>query len=485
MPVLGDVLNEIDPLEVKGRLDREIGSIAFDSRRVGPGDVFVALKGTLADGHMFIDKAVERGAVAIVAERLDAEPAPGSPTFVRVPDSAEALGWMASAFFGYPARELEVVGVTGTNGKTTTVTLLHDLFQGLGYKAGLLSTVENRIGEQVLAATHTTPDPMAIHGLLREMADSGCTCAFMEVSSHAAHQRRIAGLPFRGAVFTNLTRDHLDYHKTFKAYIAAKKLFFDHLPEEAFALVNADDKHGQVMVQNTKAKVYTYSLRRLADYRAKLVESSLFGLELELEGAPFFSRLIGAFNAYNLLAAYGVARLLGQDAQEVMTELSRLQPAEGRFSYVQDAEGRTGIVDYAHSPDALEKVMQTLSRIRDSQARLIIVVGCGGDRDKGKRPQMAKIACDYSQQVVFTSDNPRFEKPEAILDDMEAGIPAGARQRVLRITDRREAIRAAVALARPGDIVLVAGKGHEKYQEIEGVKYPFDDLKELKQLLAK
>ncbi len=400
-------------------------------------------------------------------------------------DTAEALGWIASSFNGQPSRRLEIVGVTVTNGKTTTVTLLHDLFQGLGHRAGLLSTVENRVGEQVLPATHTTPDPLAIHRLLSEMAEAGCGYAFMEVSSHAAHQRRIAGIHFRGAVFTNLTRDHLDYHKTFKAYIEAKKLFFDHLPKTAFALINADDKHGRVMVQNTAARLHTYSLQNLADFRAKLVENTLLGLELEVEGAPFFSRLIGAFNAYNLLAAYGVARLLGFDPQQVLTVLSGLRAAEGRFSHIQDAERRTGIVDYAHTPDALEKVLKTIAGLREPGARVITVVGCGGDRDQGKRPLMARIACDHSQQVILTSDNPRFEDPEAILDDMEEGLPEDAAAKVLRIEKRREAIRTAVQIARPGDIVLVAGKGHEKYQEIKGVRYDFDDLNELKRAMAK
>lgn len=484
MPRLGDVLEEIEVREVRGELDKMIAGIASDSRSVERGDVFVALRGTRADGHTFIDKAIQQGAAAVIAERPPSGALPDGLTYVMVADTAEALGWMASSYYGHPSRRLEVVGVTGTNGKTTTVTLLHDLFEGLGCKAGLLSTVENRVGERVLPATLTTPDPLAIHRLLSEMVEAGCGYAFMEVSSHAAHQRRIAGIHFRGAVFTNLSRDHLDYHKTFKAYIEAKKLFFDHLPETAFALINADDRHGRVMVQNTVAQVHTYSLQSLADFRAKLIGNSLLGLELEVEGAPFFSRLIGAFNAYNLLAAYGVARLLAYDAQDVLTVLSGLRAAEGRFSHTADEEGRTGIVDYAHTPDALEKVLATIAQLRAPGTKVITVVGCGGDRDQGKRPLMARIACEYSQQVIFTSDNPRFEDPEAILDEMEEAVPENAAARVLRIEKRRDAIRTAVQIARPGDIVLVAGKGHEKYQEIKGVRYDFDDLDELKRAMA-
>ncbi|MCB0585493.1 MAG: UDP-N-acetylmuramoyl-L-alanyl-D-glutamate--2,6-diaminopimelate ligase, partial [Phaeodactylibacter sp.] len=372
-----------------------------------------------------------------------------------------------------------------TNGKTTTVTLLHNLFTALGYKAGLLSTVRNLIGQSPVEATHTTPDAVSINALLREMADAGCDYAFMEVSSHAAHQRRIAGLHFAGGIFTNISHDHLDYHKTFKAYIDAKKMFFDILPKTAFALVNADDRRGAVMLQNTRARKYTYSLRSMASFKAMILENSISGLHLDVDGREVFSRLIGEFNAYNLLAAYGAAILLGQDEVETLTALSQLRAAEGRFDYVAGPQGRrTGIVDYAHTPDALEKVLSTIHQLRQGNNRIITVVGCGGDRDKAKRPKMAKVACDYSDLVVLTSDNPRSEAPEAIIADMQAGVPAYATQKVLVATGRRDAIRAACKLAGPDDIILVAGKGHEKYQEVNGVRHPFDDKAVLAEALA-
>ena len=477
----------IEPLEIialEGPSSRTVEHIGFDSRKVRPGSLFAAVRGTQADGHQFIDKAIGQGAAVVLAEELPERRQQGI-TYIQVADSATALGLMADRFFGEPSKALKLVGVTGTNGKTTTATLLHSLFTALGYKAGLLSTVRNLIGQSPMDATHTTPDAVAVNALLREMADAGCDYAFMEVSSHAAHQRRIVGLHFAGGIFTNISHDHLDYHKTFKAYIDAKKMFFDILPKTAFALVNADDRRGEVMVQNTRAKKYTYSLRSMASFKAKILENSITGLHLEIGGKEVFSRLIGEFNAYNLLAAYGAAILLEQDEMETLTALSRLPAAEGRFDYVTGPQGkRTGIVDYAHTPDALEKVLSTIHQLRQGNSRIITVVGCGGDRDKAKRPKMAKVACDYSDQVVLTSDNPRTEDPEAIIAEMQAGVPPYASRKVLAITGRREAIRTACRLAQDEDIILVAGKGHEKYQETNGVKHPFDDKEVLALALA-
>ena len=481
---LTELIQSLEIMALEGSTSQIVEQLDFDSRKVKPGSLFVAVRGTQADGHQFIDKAIELGATAVVAETLP-EQRRQAVTYIQVADGATALGLMASRFFGMPSKELKLVGVTGTNGKTTTATLLHSLFTGLGYKAGLLSTVRNLIGQSPLEATHTTPDAVAVNALLREMVDAGCDYAFMEVSSHAAHQRRIAGLHFAGGIFTNITHDHLDYHKTFKAYIDAKKMFFDILPKTAFALVNTDDKRGEVMVQNTRAKKYTYSLRSMANFRARILENSISGLHLEVDGKEVFSRLIGDFNAYNLLAAYGAAILLGQDEMETLTALSQLAAAEGRFDYVVGSQGkRTGIVDYAHTPDALEKVLNTIHQLRQGNSRIITVVGCGGDRDKAKRPKMAKVACDYSDLVVLTSDNPRSEAPEAIIADMQAGVPPYATRKVLVVTARREAIRTACRLAQEEDIILVAGKGHEKYQEANGVRRPFDDKAVLAEALA-
>ncbi|MCB9264208.1 MAG: UDP-N-acetylmuramoyl-L-alanyl-D-glutamate--2,6-diaminopimelate ligase [Lewinellaceae bacterium] len=481
---LKKLIRSLDIIALEGSTSRSVEQLDFDSRKVKAGSLFVALRGTQVDGHQFIEKAIGQGAAAIVAEELP-EQRQAPVTYIQVADSATALGRMANLFFGEPSRSLKLVGVTGTNGKTTTVTLLHNLFTALGYKAGLLSTVRNLIGQSPVEATHTTPDAVSINALLREMADAGCDYAFMEVSSHAAHQRRIAGLHFAGGIFTNISHDHLDYHKTFKAYIDAKKMFFDILPKTAFALVNADDRRGAVMLQNTRARKYTYSLRSMASFKAMILENSISGLHLDVDGREVFSRLIGEFNAYNLLAAYGAAILLGQDEVETLTALSQLRAAEGRFDYVAGPQGRrTGIVDYAHTPDALEKVLSTIHQLRQGNNRIITVVGCGGDRDKAKRPKMAKVACDYSDLVVLTSDNPRSEAPEAIIADMQAGVPAYATQKVLVVTGRRDAIRAACKLAGPDDIILVAGKGHEKYQEVNGVRHPFDDKAVLAEALA-
>ena len=494
--LLTHLLQNLQVLAVQGSTDLEIGKIQFDSRAVQMGDVFVAVKGALADGHKFIDKAIENGAVAIVCQhRSDSLILSETITTVQVLDSAETLGQMASNYYENPSAALDLIGITGTNGKTTTATLLWQLFTALGYKCGLIGTVENRVGEKVIASTHTTPDAVRLHELLRKMADEGCNQVFMEISSHAVHQRRIAGATFAGGVFTNLTQDHLDYHKTFAAYRDAKKKFFDDLPKTAFALTNADDKNGAVMVQNTRAAKHTYSLKTPADFKAKIIENSLQGLHLELDSEQIHARMIGEFNAYNLIAAYGVATLLlskprrflkptrFQEKNEILTALSNLPGAEGRFDYINHPSkpGCIGIVDYAHTPDALEKVLVTILKLKKKTSRIITVTGAGGDRDKTKRPIMAQVSARYSDQLILTSDNPRTEDPVAILKDMEAGLDAEGLKKTLIIQDREQAIKTAIRLARLNDIILIAGKGHEKYQEIQGVKYPFDD----KQMLSK
>lgn len=458
-----------------------INSIQFDSRKAEKGVLFVALEGVATDGHLFIDKAIESGAEVIVCQHIDT--IQEKVLYIKVADSATFLGHLASVFYGHPSHNLRLVGVTGTNGKTTTVSLLHSLFSKLGYKVGLLSTVENKIGETVIPSTHTTPDVVRLNELLAQMSAAGCEFAFMEVSSHAVVQKRIAGIHFEGGVFSNITHDHLDYHKTFQNYINAKKGFFDQLPATAFALTNLDDKRGEVMLQNTAAQKVTYALRQMADFKAKVIENNLTGLVMELDNEEFFARLVGGFNAYNLLAVYATARLLGADKMEVMAIMSILEAPEGRFDYIQH-NNIVGIVDYAHTPDALEKVLQTIDKLRTGNEQVITVVGCGGDRDTSKRPLMAQVACNYSQQTILTSDNPRTEEPEAILFQMEQGVPPYAVQRTLVIADRKQAIRTACRLAKPGDIILIAGKGHEKYQEIMGIKHPFDDKEELKKALG-
>jgi UDP-N-acetylmuramoyl-L-alanyl-D-glutamate--2,6-diaminopimelate ligase len=467
-----------------GPLDmREIRSVVFDSRKAGPLSFFVAVKGTRTDGHDHIQQAIEQGCTAVLCERLP-EVRPEGVLFVQTPDTAEALGRMAANFYGNPSRELHLVGITGTNGKTTTATLLYRLFTAMGETVGLLSTVENRIGDEVYPATHTTPDPLELNRMLRQMVSEGCHFAFMEVSSHALDQRRVAGIHFTGGVFSNLTHDHLDYHKTFRNYLHAKKRLFDDLPEGAFALTNLDDKNGQVMLQNTQARRFTYALKHLADFKGRILENHLSGLVLEMDGREFHARLVGEFNAYNLLAVYGTACLLDQDPVQVLTHLSTLAPAEGRFDCVFSPNRHImGIVDYAHTPDALEKVLQTAQNLRRPGHRLIVVVGCGGDRDRTKRPQMGRIAAQFADMAILTSDNPRSEDPEAILAEMQSGIPPELQKKALRITHRLEAIQAASRLAQPGDILLLAGKGHEKYQEIQGVKHPFDDKAALAEAL--
>lgn len=475
---LSDIIEGVAFTELQGAADVEITNITADSRQVVPGSLFVAVKGTLADGHNFIDKAIASGAVAIVCEDLPAHTATEAE-FIMVADSAAALGQLASNFYDKPSAKLKLVGVTGTNGKTTVATLLYKLFIDLGYKCGLLSTVENQINGKVVPSTHTTPDPVSLNELLDEMVAQGCDYCFMEVSSHAVAQHRISGLEFTGGIFTNLTHDHLDYHKTFENYLKAKKAFFDGLPKNAFALTNADDKNGMVMLQNTKAHKKTYGLKTMADFRVKVIENQFDGLHLMVDNEEVWFKLVGSFNAYNLSAVYGAAMLLEQDKARTLTSLSKLTGAEGRFDYVISPNRIIGIVDYAHTPDAVENVLSTIHDIRKGNEQVITVIGCGGDRDKTKRPEMAKAACDGSDKVILTSDNPRSEDPAEIIKDMEAGVDPSSKRKTISIVDRREAIKTAVHLAKPGDIILLAGKGHEKYQDIKGVKNHFDDKEEL------
>ncbi len=483
MQILKDILTKLNVSETIGEHTKRIEGIVFDSRKVVKDSLFVAIRGTQADGHRFIDKAIESGANTIVCEALPSH-FETTVTYLKVPDSAEALGLLSANFYGHPSGKMKLVGITGTNGKTTTASLLYELFTELGYKTGLLSTVENRIGKQIMPATHTTPDAVSLNALLKEMYDAACDFVFMEVSSHAIDQRRIAGLTFAGGVFTNMSHDHLDYHKTFKAYIFAKKRFFDELPATAFALSNKDDKRGTVMVQNTAAAIHYYSLQSLTDFKAKILDNSLNGLHLEIDGQEFFGRLIGTFNAYNTLAVYATAILLGMEKTETLVALSRLKAAAGRFDYLIEPQRKIiGIVDYAHTPDALEKVLTTIDKLRKGTERILTVVGCGGDRDRTKRPIMAAVACQYSDQIIITSDNPRTENPLTIMEEMEKGIPGDAQAKVLSIADRLQAIRTACRLAKDGDIILVAGKGHENYQEINGVRHSFDDKEILKQEL--
>lgn len=461
--------------------DVEVEKITFDSRAVEPGTLFVAQVGVHVDGHKFIDSAIEKGASVVLCQTLPEHQRSGV-VYIQTADSSKALGIAASNFFGNPSQRLKLIGITGTNGKTTTVTLLQRMFRQLGYSVGMLSTVVNKIDEQEIPSTHTTPDAIELNSLLRQMADHGCEYCFMEVSSHAIVQQRIAGLHFVGGIFSNITHDHLDFHKTFADYIAAKKSFFDHLPATAFALTNIDDRNGMVMLQNTAASKHTYSLQSVADFSCRIVENTLQGLLLSIDGKEVWTRLVGRFNAYNLLAIYATARLCGISQNEALTVLSTLQAAEGRFEYV-NGSGKMAIVDYAHTPDALKNVLQTINDIMSDDQRLIVVVGCGGDRDALKRPVMAKIAAEMCNTLILTSDNPRTEDPERILDDMEAGLNTAQKENALRITDRRQAIKTACSLAKNGDIILVAGKGHEKYQEVNGVRHHFDDKEELNNIL--
>ncbi len=478
MRYLSKILDGITFTELQGSADVEITSITADSRQVKPGTLFVAVKGTQVDGHIYIEQAIKDGAVAIVCEDLPGHTA-GEVAFLMVSNSAAALGILASNYYDKPSAKLKLVGVTGTNGKTTVATLLYQLFTDLGYKCGLISTVENKINGKIIPSTHTTPDPVALNGLLNDTVLAGCDYAFMEVSSHAVAQHRIEGLQFSGGIFTNLTHDHLDYHKTFENYLKAKKAFFDGLPKTAFALTNIDDRNGNVMLQNTKAHKKSYALKSMADFKVKVLEDQFTGLLLNIDGEEVWFKMVGMFNAYNLLAVYGAAMLLDQDKAKTLTSLSKLSGAEGRFDYVISPNRIIGIVDYAHTPDAVQNVLSTIKDIRKGTEKVITIIGCGGDRDKTKRPVMAKVACDWSDKVILTSDNPRSEDPGQIIKDMEAGVDPSNQRKTISIVDRREAIKTAVHLAQPGDIILLAGKGHEKYQDIKGVKSHFDDKEEL------
>ena len=472
---LSELIMVIQPVQVTGSTEVEVLDLAIDSRQVHPGHLFIAVPGTQVDGHQFIPKALELGAVAIVCQQMPSH-VPSGVTFVRVEDSEGVVGPLAHHFFGDPTEKLDLVGVTGTNGKTTIATLLFNVFRRFGYKCGLLSTVCNYIDEEAIPTTHTTPDPITLNRLLGRMADEGCRYAFMEVSSHSVAQRRIGGLKFRGGIFTNLTRDHLDYHKTVEAYRDAKKGFFDMLPKGAFAVTNADDKNGLFMTQNTAAEVRTYSLRSMADFRARILEEGFEGMTLEIDGREVFVQFIGRFNVSNLLAVYGAAVCLGKQPEDVLVVLSTLHPVSGRFETIRSREGVTAIVDYAHTPDALDNVLATINEILKRPGQCITVCGAGGNRDKGKRPLMAQSAVRASDRVIITSDNPRFEEPQDIINDMLAGIiEPEDKRKVISIVDRREAIRTACAFAQPGDVILIAGKGHEDYQEIKGIKHHFDD----------
>ena len=482
MKLLSDILYKVKLEEIIGSTHVAISSIVFDSRKVKKDSLFVATKGAADNGHIYIQKAIESGAIAIVCEEIPKDKN-DQITYVKVTDSTYALGVMACNYYDNPSEKLKLVGITGTNGKTTTVTLLFNLFKSLGYSVGLLSTVQNKINNTVIPSTHTTPDAITLNELLFKMEEQGCEFVFMEVSSHAIVQNRIAGINFTGALFSNITHDHLDYHKTFDEYIKAKKQFFNLLPSTAFALTNRDDKNGMVMLQNTKANKYTYALKNIADYKCKIIESHLNGLLLNIDNHEVWVKLIGTFNAYNILSVYATAILLKQDITSVLTALSNLNSVEGRFQYVKSPNGVIGIIDYAHTPDALKNVLETVKEIRSGSEQVITLVGCGGDRDSAKRPIMAAIACEYSNKVILTSDNPRTEDPEEILNQMQAGINPVDVKKVLRITDRREAIKIACSFSSKGDIILIAGKGHEKYQEIKGVKHDFDDLEILKETI--
>jgi UDP-N-acetylmuramoyl-L-alanyl-D-glutamate--2,6-diaminopimelate ligase len=479
--LLQDVLYKVAIRSVAGSTSVEVNDIQLDSRRVKEGGLFVAVKGAAADGHQFIEKAIENGATVIVYEDSGLTIKDSRHTYVQVENSAAAAAYIANNFFGRPSEKIKLVGVTGTNGKTTIATLLYKLFTRLGYDCGLLSTVENQIKGKIIPATHTTPDAVSLNQLLKLMVDEGCTHVFMETSSHALHQHRVTGLQYAGGIFSNITHDHLDYHQTFDEYIRVKKMFFDSLSSSAFAISNADDKRGTVMLQNSYAKKYYYSLKTVADFKGKILDNSLNGLMMTVNDVEVHFRLIGEFNAYNLLAVYGAAVCLGEDKLEVLRCLSELTGAEGRFDYLISAKDKViAIVDYAHTPDALLNVLATIKKLKKGFEQVITVVGCGGNRDKKKRPVMAEAACEHSDKVIFTSDNPRSEDPAQIIKDMEEGLPVAYKRKYISIVDRKEAIKTAISLAKPGDIILIAGKGHEKYQEIKGVKNHFDDKEVVK-----
>lgn len=478
---LSGLLKNVDVIRRSNTRDPLINGIVFDSRQAAPGKMFVATRGSSTDGHLFIEKAIESGVEAVVCEELPIV-TPDHCTFIQVKDSSHALGWMAAAFYDHPSEKMKLVGVTGTNGKTTIATLLYRISGLLGYKAGLFSTVANYIGTTQLDATHTTPDAVTLNRIMAEMVDSGCDYCFMEVSSHSVDQHRIAGLKFRGAIFTNLTHDHLDYHKTFDAYLKAKKAFFDNLDKEAFALTNCDDKNGLVMVQNSKAALATYSIREMASFKAKVIEETFDGMQLTIDGVEVWTSFVGRFNVSNLLAVYGASVLLGHPQHEVLVALSQLKPVDGRFETIRSDLGVTAIVDYAHTPDALKNVISTINEIRSSDQQLITVVGAGGDRDRTKRPIMARESALGSSRVILTSDNPRSEDPDEIIREMMTGLDAKERVKAVAITNRAEAIRTACMMANPGDIILIAGKGHETYQEIKGIKSHFDDREVIREI---
>ena len=474
MMKLDEILSRINIVEIKGNITREISGLEIDSRKIEPGHMFVAVKGTQTDGHAYIGKAVEKGASVIVCEtypdNLDSD-----ITYIKVNDTEEVVGKLATAFYSHPTSKLKLIGVTGTNGKTTIATLLYNMFRLFGYKVGLISTVCNYIDDEAIPTEHTTPDPITLNKLLGRMANEGCKYVFMEVSSHSVVQRRIGGLEYSGGIFTNLTRDHLDYHKSFDNYLKAKKTFFDNLPKSAFALTNIDDKNGLIMTQNTKAKVYTYSLRSLSDFKGKVLEDGFEGMLMDINQIEVNVQFVGRFNASNLLAVYGAACILGKKPEDVLLKLSMLRPVSGRFETLRSNRGYSAIVDYAHTPDALANVLKTINDVLDGRGQTISVIGAGGNRDKGKRPIMAQEAVKQSDKVIITSDNPRFEEPQDIINDMLAGLTQEDKRKVVCITDRKEAIRTACMLAQPNDVVLVAGKGHENYQDIKGVKHHFDD----------
>ena len=481
--ILSDIIKAVRVDEIIGDAQCNIADVHIDSRRVAQGHLFVAMRGTQVDGHKYIQSAIEKGAVAVVCEQLPEVLAEGV-TYVRVPNSEEAVGPIATAFNGYPTEKVRLVGVTGTNGKTTIATLLYNMFRAMGYKVGLVSTVCNYIDDEAIPTEHTTPDAITLNALLGRMADEGCKYVFMEVSSHSVAQHRIGGLKFAGGIFTNLTRDHMDYHKTVDNYLRAKKAFFDALPKDAFVVTNADDKNGLVMTQNTRAKVHTYSLRSLADFKGRILEHYFDGMLLDVNNVEVFVQFIGKFNASNLLAVYGAACLLGKRPEEVLTILSTLRSVNGRFEALHSPAGYTAIVDYAHTPDAITNVLNAIHEVQGGKGKVITVVGAGGNRDKGKRPLMAQEAVKGSDRVIITSDNPRFEDPQDIINDMLAGLTPAQRTSVLSIVDRREAIRTACMLAEKGDVILVAGKGHETYQDVQGVKHHFDDKEVLREVFG-
>lgn len=482
MKKLKDILYKVSVEQVVGSTDIFVNNLESDSRKVELDTFFIALKGVLVDGHQFIDKAIQQGAIAVLCEKIP-EKITNGITYIAVNDSAEALGVVASQFYDNPSQKIKLIGITGTNGKTTTATLLYKLFQELGYQTALLSTISVRFGKEIISATHTTPDVITTNKYLAQAVEAGCDYAFMEVSSHGIHQKRIAGLEFAGGIFTNLTHDHLDYHKTFKEYLNTKKTFFDNLPKSAFALTNTDDKNGAIMLQNSSAKKFTYALKTEADFKGKLLENRFDGMLMTINDQEVWTQLVGRFNAYNLLVVFGIAKLLGQNELEILTVISKLENVQGRFQYNVSETGIVTIVDYAHTPDALKNVLNTINDIRTGNEQVITVVGCGGNRDKTKRPIMAAVACELSNQVIFTSDNPRTENPETIIKEMEAGVQPQFFNKTISIINRKEALKTSIKIATSGDIILIAGKGHETYQETNGVRTEFDDFRISKDLL--